>query len=145
MANHGYHQSAWGLRGNADMYAAEAADDVGLVIIMCIHLRKIGNRLDDCLHEKWQQGELRAAANLTIQGCTETFQCRDIDLFNVREVGNAPRRLCHLLGDATSETDNLDFFNGRVRQFGLGCRHMATAQKEIEIFMPNTDGPTAAP
>ena len=75
MADHGNHEAGRRLGGDADMNAAMTFEGLRLVVIERVHLGKVGDRLDQRLHQERHQREPRAIrAVLGVQGGAQLFQ-----------------------------------------------------------------------
>ena len=109
MAHDRHHQAVRRLRRDADMDAAVAVDGLGLVVVVRVDLREVGDRLDQRLHQERQQGQLRAVAACPgVERRAQLLERGDVDLLDIGEVRDAALRLRHLLGDAPAQADDLD-------------------------------------
>ncbi len=107
MADHGHHQAAVGLGGDTEMDCGVTRDDVGLVVVARVDLRKLAQRQYHGAHQQRQQGQVATLAFVTgVQLRAQGFHLGDVDLFHVGEVRNVPLRGLHLLGDLAPQADD---------------------------------------
>ncbi len=130
------------------MHRTMAGDDLGLVVVTHVDLRKVAQGHDQRPHQKRQQGQLAATvAVLVVEMHAQLFEGGDIDLLDIAEVCGAARGVLHALGDLAAQADHRDLFfigtprvaaaDGLRRLFGLG-------QVGVEVVVQNASGRAAA-
>ena len=105
-----HHQPLGCLRGDAEVDGAVAFDHPVVVLEAGVHLR--GTRRRRRSRRASRSGSTvsrgRASSYWRLSSARNSLDVGDVDLLDVGEVGDPPRRLLHPLGDVAAQADDLD-------------------------------------
>ena len=147
MAQHGHHQAAVGLRGNAQVDGLVAGNHPGIVVIPGVDLRKLAQRQHHGAGQKRQQREFAARSAVDfVELLAQLLQLGHVHFFHIAEVRDAALGLLHLLRNLAAQADDGNrFLTVALNILRVAPHHRALASgKGFQVGVGNLPGRAAA-
>ena len=142
VAHHRDHQPDRRLGRNPEMHGAEARDDVVVVVVMRVDLRKVRGGLNDGEHEEGQHRQLRPIlGRARVERGAQFLERRHVDFLDVGEMRHASRRFGHVLRDAAAQAHDLDRLDRHIRLFARALRRRLGRAGDVSFEIVVSDAP----